>query len=170
METRRASYPVLIALTLVALIVMVFASIRAEQASAAPQAAVTAVAVTLPNGGGESVLIKFYSAKSLTADEQECRDLREFRVVDLEFVVDQTVVATGIGADGPNTTTVTLEHSNGAGATLAVNTTGQTVVSSNSADADDLNRFDLYGVYTCVDINVANSNPVTWTVYAVARK
>lgn len=170
MEMKRTRYPIALALVLVALLVMVFASIQAEQVGAAPQAAVTPVAATLPNGGGESVLIKFYAGESLIADDQECRDLREYRVVDLEYVVDQTAVATGIGADGPNTTTVTLEHSNGAGATLAVNTTGQTVVSSNSADGDALNRFDLYGAFTCVDIDVANTNPVTWTVYAVARK
>jgi hypothetical protein len=161
MEMRRTTYPAVLAMALVLLIALAFGSIRAENAVAAPAAAVTPVAATLPNGGGETAVIKFYAAERLTADDQECRDLREYRVIDLEFVVDQT---------DTNTTTVTLEHSNGAGATLAVNTTGQTVVSANAADADDLNRFDLYGAFTCVDINVTNSNPVTWTVYAVARK
>ncbi len=135
--------------------------------AAAPQAAVTPVAATLPIGGSDTFLVKFYDAKVITADEQNCLDLQEYRVVDLEFLVDQTVVA-----GEANTTTVTLEHTNGVAgvSVLTTNTTGQTVVSANAADADDLNRFDLYGRYTCVDINVTNSNPVTWTVYAVARK
>lgn len=132
-----------------------------QDVAAAPQAAITPVASNDPLGGGNSVLVKFYDGEALTADDQECRDLREFRTIDLEFVVDQGTT---------NTTTVTLEHTNGAGADLTVNTTGQTVVSANAADADDLNTFDLYGVYTCVDINVTNSNPITWTVYGVARK
>jgi hypothetical protein len=132
-----------------------------QDVAAAPQAAITPVAANDPLGGGNSVLVKFYDNEALTADDQECRDLREYRTIDLEFVVDQGTT---------NTTTVTLEHTNGAGSSLAVNTTGQTVVSANAADADDLNTFDLYGVHTCVDINVANSNTITWTVYGVARK
>lgn len=133
--------------------------------TAAPAPAVTVVAIEDPVSGDISQLIKFYDGVALTADDQQCRNLAEYRVVDLEYVVDQTAVA---GA--PNTTTVTLEHTNGAGATLAVNTTGQTVVSANSADADNLNRFDLFGQTTCVDIDVTNANPVTWTIYALARK
>lgn len=129
--------------------------------SAAPAPAITPVAIEDPLGSSDVVLVKFYDGEVLAADDQECRDLSEYRVIDLEYVVDQTTT---------NTTTVTLEHTNGAGATNAVNTTGQTVVSANAADADDLNRFDLFGVYTCVDINVTNTNPITWTVYALARK
>ncbi len=161
MNTRtRAVWP----LVLMAVVVVFALSVMGGAAlnvSAAPQAAVTPVAVTLPNGGGESAIVKFYTAKSITADEQNCLDLREYRTLDLEFVVDQTTT---------NTTTVILEHTIGAGADLTTNTVGQTVVSANAADADDLNRFDLYGVYTCVDINVTNSNAVTWTVWGIARK
>lgn len=134
-------------------------------AQAAPGAAITPVAAEDPLTGETSVLVKFYDGEALTADDQECRDLREYRVIDLEFVVDQTLVGTAA-----NTTTVTLEHTNGAGSTNAINTTGQTVVSANAADADDLNRFDLFGTTTCVDIDVANSNTITWTVYGLARK
>ena len=107
------------------------------------------------------MIVKFYDEEVLTADDQTCLDLKEYRTLDLEFVVDQGTT---------NTTTVILEHTIGAGADLTVNTVGQTVVSANAADADDLNRFDLYGVYTCVDINVTNSNAVTWTVWGIARK
>jgi hypothetical protein len=130
--------------------------------------AITPVAANAPLGPGEqSVLVKFYDAKAITADEQNCLDLREYRVIDVEYVIDQTLIAST-----PNTITAILEHTNGAGADrdLTVNTAGQTVVSANVADADDLNRFDLYGVYTCVDLDVANTQPVTVTVYALVRK
>lgn len=161
MNTRtRAVWP----LVLMAVVVVFALSVMGGAAlnvSAAPQAAVTPVAAFLPNGGGESVIVKFYDEEVLTADDQNCLDLREYRTMDLEFVVDQTTT---------NTTTVILEHTIGAGADLTVNTVGQTVVSANAADADDLNRFDLYGAYTCVDINVTNSNPITWTVWGIARK
>lgn len=148
-----------VALLLVAAVAGVGGSLG--PALAAPEAQITPVAATNPTTGETSTLVKFFEAQAVTADTQECRDLREYRNIDLEYVIDQT---TG------NTTTITLEHTNGAGASLAVNTTGQTVVAANSADADGLNRFDLYGVYVCVDLNVTNSNPVTFTIYGLARK
>ena len=157
----RAVWPLVVMAAIVVFALSVMGG-AALNVSAAPQAAVTPVAVvSLPSGGEESAIIKFYTAKAITADEQNCLDLREYRTLDLEFVVDQTTT---------NTTTVILEHTIGAGADLTTNTVGQTVVSANAADADDLNRFDLYGVYTCVDINVTNSNPITWTVWGIARK
>ena len=131
-----------------------------QPATGAPMAAITPVAIENALTG-DTVLVKFYDGEALTADDQNCIDLRGYRTIDIEYVVDQGTT---------NTTTVSLEHTNGAGATNAVNTTGQVIVSANAADADDLNRFDLYGVTTCVDINVANSNTITWTVYGLARK
>ena len=159
--------PLLAAIFAVVMIAMLFVGMQTpmEQANAAPAAAITPVAIEDPVGGSDTKLIKFYDGEVLTADDQNCIDLQEFRVLDLEFVVDQT-----IASEVNNTTTVVLEHTNFSGATLAVNTTGQTVVSANALDADDLNRFDLFGQYTCVDIDVTNTNPVTWTVYGVARK
>lgn len=133
-----------------------------QMANAAPAPAITPVAAEDPLTADAPALVKFVDGVAISADTQYCVDLREFRTIDLEFVVDQGTV---------NTTTVTLEHTNGAaGDSNVTNTTGQTVVSANAADADDLNRFDLFGVYTCVDIDVANTNPITWTVYGLARK
>ena len=165
MTNRKPFVGIGLALAVVLLALTSLFNPAAFDASAAPAAAITPVAAGAPITGDTSVLIKFYDAEALTADDQECRNLGEYRLVDLEYVVDQTLVATV-----PNTTTVTLEHTNGAGATLATNTTGQSVVSANIADADGLNRFDLFGQITCVDIDVSNSNPVTWTVYALARQ
>lgn len=132
-----------------------------QNATAAPQAQITPSAANSAVTGETSTLVKFFDGEAITADTQECRDLRGYTTIDLEFVVDQGTT---------NTTTVQLEHTNGAGAALTTNTDGQVVVSANTADADDLNRFDLYGVYTCVDIDVSNSETITWTVYGLARQ
>lgn len=155
-------------ITLLFVVVLVFVAAfglgiarQPADVAAAPRAAITPVAANDPLTGDASVLIKFFDGEVMTASDQECRDLREYRTVDLEYVVDQTV---------GNTATVTLEHTNGAGADLTVNTTGQAVVSGNTADADALNTFDLYGVYTCVDIALSASDPVTFTVYGLARR
>lgn len=152
------------AVLMLALIVSVMVQSPAP-VTGAPAAAITPVAAKDPVGASDARLVRFYDAEQLTADDQNCIDLMEYRVIDLEYVVDQTLVASA-----NNTTTVNLEHTNGAGSTLAVNTTGQVVVSANAADADDLNRFDLFGRYTCVDINLTSANPVTWTVIGIARK
>lgn len=160
----RRNFHLSIALMLVLIVALIF-SIGGGQSiqpvSAAPAAAITPVAATSPVSGDTSAVLVFFDGEALTADTQRCRDLRGFRTLDLEYVVDQGET---------NTTTVTLEHTNGAGADLTVNTTGQTVVSANAADADGLNRFDLYGIHTCVDVNVTNSETITWTVIGIARK
>ena len=83
----------------------------------------------------------------------------EYLVSDMEFVIDQGTT---------NTVTLSLLHTNDTGDSNY--TTGQAIVTANAADADDLNRFDLYGAYTCVQIDVANANTITWTVTALARK
>lgn len=128
------------------------------ETSAAPAAQITPVAAENALTG-DTAFITFYSSEALTADDQNCVDLQGYSVIDLEYVVDQGTT---------NTTTVQLEHTNGT--PLTTNTDGQVVVSANTADADDLNRFDLYGRYTCVDIDVSNSETITWTVTGVARK
>jgi hypothetical protein len=144
-------------------VVVVFAlsvaSGGALQVSAAPQAAVTPVGVKSPTSGDSSNVVRFFDGEALTADTTRCRDLGEYLVADVEFVVDQGTT---------NTTTVSLLHTNDTD--LGVYATGQTVVSANTADANDLNRFDLYGRYTCVKIDVANTNPITWTVTMLARQ
>lgn len=153
-----------VAVALLILLTAIFSNGRVEPVSAAPAMAVTPVS-SVTGVTSEVALVKFYDAEALTADDQNCIDLRGFRSIDLEYVSDHTLVG---GAN--NTTTVILEHTNGAGSSLAVNSVGQTVVSANAADADGLNRYDLYGVYTCVDIDIATANPVTWTVWGLARK
>lgn len=152
-------------LLLLAMVFAVAVNPGTQPVMGAPAAAITPVAIEDPIRG-DTTLIKFYDAEALTADDQNCVDLREYRVIDLEWTVDQ---ALGPGSDN-NTTTLTLEHTNGAPSALTTNTTGQTIVSANQADADDLNRYDLFGAITCVDVNITTANPVTWTVYGLARK
>lgn len=163
MTTKNTKYlAAMIVLAFVALFALTSLMPAMDSAHAAPAAAITPVAADDPLGQTDDpVLIKFYDGTAVTADGQQCRDLSEFRTIDIEYVIDQGTT---------NTVTVQLEHTNGAGATNAVNTDGQVIVSANAADADDLNRFDLFGVYTCVDLDVTNTNTLTVTVYGLARK
>ncbi len=142
-------------------VVLVFAGIGGAMAAPAnaPAAAITPVAVKAAVSGETSVLVKFFDGEALTADTIRCKAMGEYINADIEFVVDQGTT---------NTTTVSLLHTNDA--TDGNYTTGQVVVSANAADADDLSRFDLYGAYTCVQVDVANANTITWTVTALARK
>jgi len=155
---RNKSFSAALGLALIALVVML-ASVGGLPASAAPAAAITPVAVKAPVNGQTSVLLTFFDGEALTADTIRCKDLGDYMVIDMEYIVDQGTT---------NTTTVTLLHTNQA--SPSVYATGQVVVSANAADANALNRFDLYGQYTCVQVDVANTNPVTWTVTALARK
>lgn len=160
---RKTNILMMLALAVALLIgLMVGISDPIQPVQGAPAAAITPVAIEDPLGSAEVALVKFYDAEALTADDQNCIDLGEYRVIDLEYVVDQGTT---------NTTTVILQHTNGAaGTALTTNTDGQTVVSANAADADGLNRYDLFGRWTCVDVNVTNSNAITWTVWGLARK
>ena len=129
----------------------------------APAPAITPVAIEDPMvGSDQQILIKYFDAEVITADTQVCHNLQSYRLADIEYVVDQGTT---------NTTTVTLEHTLGAaGTALTTNTTGQAIATANVADADDLNRFDLFGTWTCIDIDVTNTNAITWTVWVLAQR
>ena len=82
----------------------------------------------------------------MTADGQFCRDTRDYRNMDVQTVVD--MVST------PNVTTIKLEHSND-------NTNyvdGPQLAATVSADGDYMNRYDTFGAFTCVNIDVATAS------------
>jgi hypothetical protein len=120
-------------------------------------AAITPVAGYSPASGTTGNVVPFMSEAVLTADTRACIDLRGFTVVDLQFVIDQGTT---------NTTTLKLQHSNNG----VHFTDGQTIVASNTADANGLNRYDLFGRDTCVFADVTNSNPITITVLGLPRQ
>lgn len=124
--------------------------------SAAPAAAVTPVAVKDQIVGTVGGAMRFFNTVAVTEDTRICQDLSAYRIADIQYVIDQNTT---------NTVTLKLQHSNN----NSNFTDGQNLVAANAADANALNRYDLYGKYNCVYADVANSNSLTLTVIVLPR-
>ena len=157
--------PIMALLVAALLMIGILVGMPADNLSAAPQALVTPVSVTYSSG--PSGVLEFLRVPvSYTADfNTSSLTVSDYQAMDLQYTIDQTVVATGIGSDGPNTTTLTIQFSND-------NTnwvTGPTVVSANTADTSVLQQYAVYGRYARVNVDVSNSNPVTISLIAVGK-
>lgn len=140
---------------LVALVIVAGTSGPTLQALAAPAAAITPVGRVNPVKGETSNVITIPLV--VTTDGRDCRDTRDWLSGDIAFAIDQGTV---------NTTTLKLEHSNN-----NVNyTDGPTLANAVTADTTGLNRYDLYGAFTCLSWDVTNSNPVTITAKLLLRR
>lgn len=146
----------------VVLLVSFFVAIALVPSSgtqAAPAAAPTPVAAVQRSPAPEFPL--FFNAKVLTADTRSsCFDVPDYAVVDLQWIVDQTIVDAAA-----NTTTLTLQWSND----NANYVNGVAVASNVITDTDDLQQFQLFGRHACVYADVSNTNPVTLTVLGVVK-
>ena len=138
------------------LIVALVAFSPVAHTSAAPAPAVTPVAVEDPITGAVGGAMRFFNTVAVTEDTRICQDLGAYRVADIQYVIDQGTT---------NTVTLKLQHSNN----NSNFTDGQNLVAANVADANALNRYDLYGKYNCVYADVGNSNSLTLTVIVLPR-
>jgi hypothetical protein len=122
---------------------------------AAPQAGPTPVSVTRPAGGDVQVF-EIWNAEPLTADTTECVDIGAASVIDAQYQIDQGTT---------NTVTLTSQWSiNG-----SLVTDGVDFVATNAADASDMVQVQAFGRYICPKADVTNSNPLTVTLYLVAK-
>lgn len=123
---------------------------------AAPQAAPTPVSVTRPAGAGYQVF-ELFAAAALAADTTaDCVDVGAASVLDVQYEIDQGTT---------NTVTLTTQWSiNG-----SLITDGADIVAANAADASDMVQVQAFGRYLCAKADVANTNPVTVTLYVVAK-
>lgn len=146
---------VLLALV-VAMVVFVglSASMGAGSALAAPQAIPTPVSVT--PGNGVPQVAPMFQAQALTASGAGTQAIIAGEKVDLQWVIDQTAV---------NTVTLKLQFSNDS--TNWVD--GATFVTSNAADAGDMQQYAVFGRYLRAYATVTNSNPVTVTVIGLVK-
>ena len=135
------------AAALMFVIVAMLASVR-NGAQAAPAAAITPVGVVNPVKGLVSNVITI--PHTVTADGRDCRDTRDWLSGDIAFAIDIGTV---------NTTTLMLEHSND----NANYVDGPILANAVTTDTTGLNRYDLYGVYTCLTWDVATTDTVTIT-------
>jgi len=128
----------------------------ASSVSGAPQAAVTPVSVDA-TAGLAPAFVEWANARVFTADAvTPCIDMGRFQRLDLYYKIDQGTV---------NTTTLTMHYGNKTTELLA----GLALVSANAADATGGNQYQRFMRHVCIDVNVANSNPITITVNAWAQ-
>lgn len=125
---------------------------------AGPLAAITPVVVY--GAGGDNFKVTFFDG-NVTADTRQCFDLSVYKVVDLQYIIDQGTV---------NTTTLKLQWSNQGMATTSNYEDEATLVSANVADAHAGNQYRLSGTFNCVFADVSNANPLSLKVYGVAKK
>lgn len=122
----------------------------------APMAAPTPNAAT-ERTNGLPQMYTFFNATTMTADTtSSCFELANYDVMDLYYNIDQGTV---------NTTTLTLKFGNTESALVS----GINIVAANAADANNLQPFQVFGRYTCIYADVANTNTITITVNALAK-
>jgi hypothetical protein len=134
----------------------VLAFVPVPNVSGAPAAQITPVAVTNPLKGEVAGVMRYFNTVAVTADTRVCQDLGAYRVADIQYIADH-------GTSNP--VTITLQHSNN----NSNFTNGQRIVVNSTADGNALNRYDLYGKFSCVFADVTNSNSLTLTILVMPR-
>ena len=147
------------AFLLLAILSMVMVDARPFAYAAPVEAGITPVGGKEPAGSNVGALIPIVTAV-VTADGRVCRDTRQFTTGDVQLVL------------APNSTpvnmTVMLEHSNN----NTDYTDGPQIVATQSAATDVMNRYDLFGAYTCINWDIATAsttNTVDLAVYMLPR-
>jgi len=129
---------------------------NAAPSSAAPEAAPTPL--SNPVHSEDAINVEWASARVLTEDTYlDAKQLINYETLDVSYTLDKTVT---------NTCTVTVQFSNdgtnwASGINIATNV--------GSEDATDLLQINNFGRYTRFKIDLANTNPITWTILAVAK-
>jgi hypothetical protein len=137
------------------LFVLALSTLAGGPATAAPLAIPTPVSVSA--GSAQPDLFTAYTAVALTADERSgCVDVSKFGRADVQYLVDVGTV---------NTTTVTLQFTNDK--VTFVN--GLAVASAIVADGSDMQQYAVFGKFMCFDMNVANTNPITFSISAALK-
>lgn len=155
MKTKISVGVVVATFALLIILPVVFSTLPGAPVAAAPMAAPTPVSVS--SGAGATDFSTFYSVEAVTADERSgCVDVSKFKQADIQYLVDVGTV---------NTTTVTLNFTND----KVTFNDGLAVASAIVADGSALQQYAVFGRYMCVYVNVANSNPITWTITAVLK-
>lgn len=152
--------PILFAIALL-LVALMFASFNMpESVTAAPPAAPTAVSNAAAQSNSPSALVVAFSPQQITADSRACFDASGHEKADIHWKIDQGTV---------NTTTLRLQHTNYTPNAFADYVNGAAIVSSNAADASDMAQLQVFGAWTCVQADVANSNALSLTVRVLLR-
>jgi hypothetical protein len=159
MEITKMRKNIAILLTIVAiLVVALLAPLQyGAPATAAPAAAPTPVAGVLDRTSTDPGYIIFTDPISITADTRYCPgNTSRYDTMDLEYAINQGTV---------NTTTITLQYTN----RQQRYADGPDVVTANAADTAGMQQFPTFGRFTCILVDVANSNSISITLNAVGK-
>lgn len=148
------------ALLIVGLVVALLVSINGvPRVSAAPAAGPLAVPtpVVSSRAGRNWTPVTFLNGVAVTADTRTgCAETAAYDLLDLQYSIDQGTT---------NTVTLKLQFTNDE----VVFVDGLTIASANTSDIDNLLQFQTFGRYTCIYVDVTNSNPLTVTLKGIAK-
>lgn len=149
MHNKRAISILLIVVAILAAGVGLFTGIP-QSTSAAPVTPVTGYASGA--GGEQSVTaIDWMTRRRITADTTVCKDVAQYKLATIQWVIDQGTV---------NTTTIKFRETND-----GVNYWDQaTLANANVADGAGNNQFVLTALKECMLVDVANGNAITITI------
>jgi hypothetical protein len=139
------------------LVVLTALSFNTPTSHAAPLAAPTPITAPARAQVPAEVANFWPVATALITDTRSnCIELTGAGALDLQYVIDEGTV---------NTATLKLIHSND-----GVNfVDGVAIASAVAADANAMQQYNIYGVYTCVSIALSNTNPITISAIGVAK-
>ena len=152
MSIKHLTWPLVIA----AMIFMAALGLLPTRSSAAPSAAPPTPVASI-NQGDNARIMNWWLSQPLTADTRICQIAGLHEFADIQYVIDQ--------ATATNTLTLTLQYSND----NTNFTSGANIVAGNTADADNLAQWALFGQYGCIYADVVNTNTVTVTVIGLGK-
>lgn len=154
----RKNFAVLLTIVAVLAVALLAPLQYTAPATAAPFAAPpTPVAGITDKVGNDPVFIIYRSPFTITADTRYCPgDTSRFDTLDIEYAINQSSV---------NTLTIKTQYSN----RLERYTDGANVVAANNADTVAMVQMPAFGRYTCLFVDVTNSNGVSLTLTAVGK-
>lgn len=109
------------------------------------------------NQGDNARLMNWMLTQAITGDTRSCQIAGLHEFADIQYVIDQ--------ATATNTLTLTLQYSND----NTNYTSGANLVAGNTADADNLAQWAMFGQYNCIYADVVNTNTVTVTVIGLGK-
>lgn len=153
----RKNFAILLTIVAILAVVLLAPLQYGIPATAAPAAAPTPVAGMIERSASSPGYIIYTDPISITADTRYCpAQTWQYDVLVLEYAINQGTV---------NTATITFQHSN----RQQRYADGLDVVTANAADTAGMQEFPSWGRFTCLFVDVTNSNPLSITLNAVGR-
>ena len=153
----KVKYLVFIVVVVAMLFVAFLATLGGNGASAAPSLVPTPVSVSARGSAIAKDVVLYNGVVMTTAVASSAQGINEHEVIDLQWIIDQATLT--------NTLSINIQFSNN-----GVNwVDGPRVVTTNTADANDMQQYAIFGKYIRAYPSLENNNPVTITLIGVAK-